>query len=71
MIKSDRPRKKSNRVKKGYSSYGLHFKYTLLLKSLGSERFVMFFKEVSSAHHGCLFDQNYRLKVILWNIIAI
>ncbi len=27
--------------------------YTLPLKSLGSVRFFMFFKEVSSAHQGC------------------
>ncbi len=29
--------------------------YTLPLKSLGSVRFLMFFKEVSFAHQGCIY----------------
>ncbi len=39
---------------------------TLPLKSLGSVRFLMFFKEVSSAHQGCIYlIKNTEKKLIL------
>ncbi len=52
--------------------YNLYTVYTLALKSLGSVRFLMFFKGVSSAHQCCIYSiKNTEKTVMLWNIIAI
>ncbi len=49
----------------------LLFCYYTPLKSLGSVRFLMFFKGVSSAHQGCIYSIKNTEKVIFWNLIAI
>ncbi len=47
-------------------------KYTAI-QCLGSVKFVMFFKEASSAHQGCIYliKNTEKKTVILWNIIGI
>ena len=51
---------------------GYALTYTLPVKSLETVRFLMFLKEVSSAHQGCIYLIKNTVKtVILWNIITI
>jgi len=45
--------------------------YTTVLKFGVSRIFLMFFKEVSYAHHNCIYFVENTIKVILWNIITI